>query len=185
MSFTCNASPSNGAYPHSAHPMADGSTDEETVIPDCLLAAASIKGVWRQEAPKRVSPQPMAASPNGDLCIPKRRPPTPSWSAIGVTREEARPRQPSQAYGLQKDRRNVYPVPEDGPAVDTPHGLGAHPHPLKQSVVPGLPQYHFKGREIKLSHLLSLNLIPFQVLGWRHESTTNSADASKRPDYQP
>ncbi|PYH67043.1 uncharacterized protein BO88DRAFT_466248 [Aspergillus vadensis CBS 113365] len=158
MSFTCNASPTNGAYPHSAHPMADGSTVEETVIPDCLLTAASIEGVWRQEVPKHVSPQPMAASPDGDLCIPKRRPPTPSW-------KEARRRQPSQAYGLQKDRTNVYPVPEDGPTVDTPHGLGAHPHPMKQSMVPRLPLYHFKGTGDKVTSPIQPTLDPSSFLG--------------------
>ncbi|OJJ67142.1 hypothetical protein ASPBRDRAFT_136569 [Aspergillus brasiliensis CBS 101740] len=105
---------------------------EEIVIPESLLAAASIRQVWNQASLQPWSPQPVAPSPAEEVSVIKRRQPGASYPATGVSSGDARRRQTSHSGALEEGRGTIYPLLEDQVIVETPEGpQGVHPLELQ------------------------------------------------------
>ncbi|GAT26234.1 glycosyl transferase, group 2 family protein [Aspergillus luchuensis] len=105
---------------------------EEIVIPESLLAAASLRQLWNQASLQPWSPQPIAPNPAEEVSVIKRRKPGASYPATGVDPGDARRRQTSHSGALEEGRGTIYPLLEDQVVVETPHGpQGVYPVELE------------------------------------------------------
>ncbi|PWY69115.1 glycosyl transferase [Aspergillus heteromorphus CBS 117.55] len=119
----------------------DGSLAEEIIIPECLLAAASIKQAWDQAHQPRLARQPVASGPH----VPKKRPSTSGYPATGVDAGEdggdARRRQASSSLAPEivpeEGIEALYPLTEDNPNIET-----AYDHQLTHPDAVELPDNH-------------------------------------------
>ncbi|PWY67593.1 glycosyl transferase [Aspergillus sclerotioniger CBS 115572] len=120
------------AWPHTGSmlPTDEGSHAEEIVIPESLLAAASIKQVWNQASHERWNEQHIAPNPVEEISILKKRQSNPSWPATGLNPGDARRRQASYSpRALEEGRGIIYPVIEDQVMEESWHGPQSI-HPL-------------------------------------------------------
>ncbi|RAL04234.1 glycosyl transferase [Aspergillus ibericus CBS 121593] len=102
------------SYPGGMPPSDEGSLAEEIVVPESLLAAASLRQVWNPASPRHWTQQPIAPIPEEEISVLKRRPPSSSWPATAVHPGDVRRRQASDSSrALEEGRGMIYPVLED------------------------------------------------------------------------
>ncbi|PYI04384.1 glycosyl transferase [Aspergillus sclerotiicarbonarius CBS 121057] len=112
------------SHPDSMLPMDDGFFAEEIVVPESLLAAASINQISNQASIRRWSQRPITPNPVWGISIPKKRRSISSRPATGVSTGDARRRQASYSLrALEEGRGIIYPLIEDQVMEQTGHGM--------------------------------------------------------------
>ncbi|GCB23393.1 hypothetical protein AAWM_06278 [Aspergillus awamori] len=137
----CSHDPDSIEWSHSGSMVApiDEPLTEEIVIPESLLAAASIRQVWNQASLQPWFQQPVAPNPAEEVSVVKQRKPGANYPATGVNPGDARRRQTSHSGTLEEGRGTIYPLLEDQVIVETPYGpQGVHPAEL-QYIDPNRP----------------------------------------------
>ncbi|PYH96930.1 glycosyl transferase [Aspergillus ellipticus CBS 707.79] len=101
-------------------PPDDGSLVEEIIIPECLLAAASVRQAWDRAHQRRWTRQAIASNPVEEIRVPRKRPAT--GIDPGDDAGDARRRQASSSFGLEEGVESIYPLPENRVTIDTAYG---------------------------------------------------------------